>query len=62
MVTLRQLERQLARDKERAADSLRIEQEQQRQQVAKLQAQARALETERNLLMVSNNPLMPRVF
>ena len=57
VVTLRQLERQMARDKDRAAENLKASEDQYQQQVARLQQHAKAVEKERNLLMVLEHPL-----
>ena len=53
VVSWRQLERQSAREKERAADNVQALEQHYKQQVSNLQAKARSLEKDRNLLMVS---------
>ena len=54
VVSLRQLERQCTREKERAAEHLNTVEEHYQRQIDKLQEQLKSVEKERNLMMVSS--------
>ena len=53
VVSWRQLERQAVRDKERSSENALMLERHYKQELGKVEAKARALEKERNMLMVS---------